>query len=34
MTYNPRIDTVVVTHPNAAHYNYLPDVLMDEGGEA
>ena len=27
---NPRIDTVVVTHPDADHYNYLPDVLTDD----
>ena len=27
---NPRIDTVVVTHPDADHYNYLPDVLKDD----
>ena len=30
MRYNPRIDTVVVTHPDADHYNYLPDVLTDD----
>ena len=29
MRYNPRIDTVVVTHPDADHYNDLPDVLTD-----
>ncbi len=29
MRYNPRIDTVVVTHPDPDHYNYLPDVLTD-----
>lgn len=33
MRYNPRIDTVVVTHPDADHYNYLPDVLTDERSE-
>jgi competence protein ComEC len=27
---SPRIDTVVVTHPDADHYNYLPDVLTDD----
>ncbi len=26
---NPRIDTVVVTHPDSDHYNYLPHVLTD-----
>ena len=34
MRYNPRIDTVGVTHPDADLYNYLPDVLTDKGGEA
>ena len=27
---NPRIDTVVVTPPDADHYTYLPDVLTDD----
>ena len=27
---SPRIDTVIVTHPDADHYNYLPDVLTDD----
>ena len=27
---SPRIDTVGVTHPDADHYNYLPDVLTDD----
>ena len=27
---NPRIDTVVVTHPHTDHYNFLPDVLTDD----
>ncbi|MCH8316588.1 MAG: MBL fold metallo-hydrolase [Planctomycetes bacterium] len=27
---NPRIDTVVITHLDADHYNYLPDVLTDD----